>query len=51
VHILKFVQFKEHPVQTFQREDYNKYLVAHLCLCHSSTNQDFHEKFGLRFQE
>lgn len=47
---LLFVQFKEHPVQTFQREDYNKYITAHLCLCYSSTNQNFHEKFGLRFK-
>jgi len=33
-----------------RRLQYNKYLIAHLCLCHSSTNQDFHEKFGLRFK-
>lgn len=42
---LRNILFKPSNAKTI-----TNYLTAHLCLCYSSTNQDFHEKFGLRFK-
>lgn len=44
--MLLFVQFKEHPVQTYNTKTIIS-TSAHFCLCYSSTNPDYHEEFGL----
>lgn len=47
--MLLFVQFKEHPVQTFNTKTITS--TSQLtCLCYSSTIQGFHEKFGFNLK-